>query len=340
MIVGFSRYVVGSAFMIGVAPEYLGVWLIWRGASIALPGWMYQWGDDKLYSLYQRLILFFFETCTRVEVVMYGDAEEALKKKESVLYISNHQSTVDWLIADMVSVRAGCIGHLRYIMKDSLQMLPLYGHYFYAHGCIYVKRGKFNQGKMINALNYLRHPNICTWLVIFPEGTRYYPKTPKVIEKSQQYARDNNVQVLKHHLTPKSRGTWLAVEHLHEKLDAIYDVSVFYDGIVAKDGVRGCAPQLIEFLMGRCKKVHIHLRRIPMNEVPNNEEDLKTWMHNFYLEKDDLVQNLWKSDNQGGAAHRQICSNVSGPRPWHVRVPEPYFCLNGKYFEYFEDAMA
>lgn len=64
-----SRYVFGSVIMIGVAPEYLAIWLVWRGASLVFPSWIYQWGDDKLYSLYQRLVLFFFETCTNLEVV-------------------------------------------------------------------------------------------------------------------------------------------------------------------------------------------------------------------------------------------------------------------------------
>ena len=61
----------------------------------------------------------------------------------------------------MVAIRGNSLGHLRYVMKNTLQMMPLYGHYFYAHGCIYVKRGKFNQGKMINALNYLKTDNLC-----------------------------------------------------------------------------------------------------------------------------------------------------------------------------------
>jgi len=60
----------------------------------------------------------------------------------------------------MVAIRQGSIGHLRYVMKDTLQMLPLYGHYFYQHGCIYVKRGNFKQKKMEQALEYLQDPNI------------------------------------------------------------------------------------------------------------------------------------------------------------------------------------
>ncbi len=60
----------------------------------------------------------------------------------------------------MVAIRQGSIGHLRYVMKDTLQALPLYGHYFYQHGCIYVKRGDFKQKKMESALEYLRDPKI------------------------------------------------------------------------------------------------------------------------------------------------------------------------------------
>ncbi|ROT66163.1 hypothetical protein C7M84_015834 [Penaeus vannamei] len=157
--------------MIGVAPEYLAIWLVWRGASLVLPSWIYQWGDDKLYSLYQRLVLFFFETCTNLEVVLYGDAVEALKKRESVLYLANHQSTVDWLVADMVSVRGGSLGHLRYVMKNTLQLIPLYGHYFYTHGCIYVRH-------LVGDL---------------PRGYALLSREPSVIRKSEEYARDHNL---------------------------------------------------------------------------------------------------------------------------------------------------
>ena len=38
--------------------------------------------------------------------------------------------------------------------------------------------------------------------------------------------------------------------------------------------------------MGKCKKVHIHIRRIPMSEVPQEEDSLRTWLHNLYAEKD------------------------------------------------------
>lgn len=39
--------------------------------------------------------------------------------------------SVDWIVSDMLAVRQGCIGRLRYILKNELKMIPLYGFYFY-----------------------------------------------------------------------------------------------------------------------------------------------------------------------------------------------------------------
>ena len=37
---------------------------------------------------------------------------------------------VDWAVADMLAVRQGSIGHIRYILKNGLRWFPLYGFYF------------------------------------------------------------------------------------------------------------------------------------------------------------------------------------------------------------------
>jgi Acyltransferase len=68
--------------------------------------------------------------------------------------------SVDWILTNMVAVEQGSIGHLRFVMKHELQMIPLYGFYFHQHGCIYVKRGHFQPAKMLQSLRYLRNPKI------------------------------------------------------------------------------------------------------------------------------------------------------------------------------------
>ncbi|KAG8512576.1 1-acyl-sn-glycerol-3-phosphate acyltransferase epsilon [Galemys pyrenaicus] len=58
-------------------------------------------------------------------------------------------SAVDWIIADILAARQGALGHVRYVLKDGLKWLPLYGCYFSQHGGIYVKRSaKFSEDEM------------------------------------------------------------------------------------------------------------------------------------------------------------------------------------------------
>lgn len=106
------------------------------------------------------MVVFFFEHATRLKVYVAGDVEVLRNRKEKVLYLSNHQSTVDWVCCNLLAIRQGSLGHLRYVMKNTLQKLPLYGFYFYQHGCIYVKRGGFSQVKMERALQHLAHRNV------------------------------------------------------------------------------------------------------------------------------------------------------------------------------------
>ena len=48
--------------------------------------------------------------------------------------------TVDWIIADMLAIRQNALGHVRYVLKDGLKWLPLYGWYFsqVIHLCEYL----------------------------------------------------------------------------------------------------------------------------------------------------------------------------------------------------------
>lgn len=66
--VGILRYVVAVLLLAGSAPNYFLIWFVWRGLSLFMPEWIYQVGDDFLYSLYQKMVVFVFEHCTGVKV--------------------------------------------------------------------------------------------------------------------------------------------------------------------------------------------------------------------------------------------------------------------------------
>ncbi|XP_033095688.1 1-acyl-sn-glycerol-3-phosphate acyltransferase epsilon-like, partial [Anneissia japonica] len=148
------RFAVPAVALMGVGPQYLTLILGWRLASVLMPTSWFRAGDDCIWGTYQRFIEFFFEHCTGVEVVLSGDVDDL--KKENVLYLSNHQSTMDWIVADMLAIRAGCLGRMRYVLKDGLKYMPLYGFYFGLHGCIYVKRSnRFDQRNISRCMRQL-----------------------------------------------------------------------------------------------------------------------------------------------------------------------------------------
>ena len=44
--------------------------------------------------------------------------------------IDDHCTLVDWVIADMLAIQQGSLGHIRYVLKSDLRWIPLYGFYF------------------------------------------------------------------------------------------------------------------------------------------------------------------------------------------------------------------
>ncbi|XP_006004807.1 1-acyl-sn-glycerol-3-phosphate acyltransferase epsilon isoform X2 [Latimeria chalumnae] len=293
------RYFLPAAVMMGTAPGYVLTWGAWRLLSCLLPSRFYHRVDDRLYHIYQSMVLFFFESYTGVEVIIYGDLPEG---KENVVYLSNHQCTVDWIIADMLAIRQNALGHVRYVLKDGLKWLPLYGWYFSQHGGIYVKRSyKFNEKAMRNKLLSQTRTGTPMYLVIFPEGTRYNPEIPNIIADSQAFAKKEGLAMLKHVLTPRVKATCVAVDAMKDDLDAIYDVTVAYEGTVDSKGKRKTAPSMPEFLCKECPRVHIYFERIDLKDVPKDQISMKKWLHGRFEIKDILSSGPRQQEVQVGA---------------------------------------
>lgn len=70
-------YLLPSILLLGSAPTYLLAWTLWRVLSALLPARLYQSVDDRLYCIYQNMVLFFFENYTGVQVRRRGRAVRA-----------------------------------------------------------------------------------------------------------------------------------------------------------------------------------------------------------------------------------------------------------------------
>ncbi|MBZ3883293.1 1-acyl-sn-glycerol-3-phosphate acyltransferase epsilon [Sciurus carolinensis] len=282
------RYLLPGVVLLGSAPTYG----VWRLLSAFLPSRFYQAVDDRLYWVYQSMVLFFFENYTGVQILLYGDLP---KRKENIIYLANHQSTVDWIVADVLAIRQNALGHVRYVLKDGLKWLPLYGFYFSQHGGIYVKRSaKFNEKDMRKKLQSYVNAGTPMYLVIFPEGTRYNPGQTELLSANQAFAAQQGLPVLKHVLTPRIKATYVAFDSMKNYLDAIYDVTVVYEWKDNK-GQREESPSMTEFLCKECPAIHIHFDRIDKKDVPEEQEYMRRWLHERFEIKDKLLIEFFDS---------------------------------------------
>ncbi|KAM9616395.1 1-acyl-sn-glycerol-3-phosphate acyltransferase epsilon isoform 2-T2 [Morphnus guianensis] len=219
------RYVLPAAVMMGTAPTYVLAWGAWRLLSAVLPARFYREVDDRLYTIYQSMVLFFFENYTGVQ-----------------------------------------------------------------HGGVYVKRSaKFNEKEMREKLWAQMKAETPMYLVIFPEGTRYNPEIPKVIADSQSFAEKEGLAILKHVLTPRVKATHVAIDTMKDYLDAVYDVTVAYEGTVDHKGQRKLAPSMTEFLCKECPRVHIFIDRIELKDIPEEQMYMRRWLHERFEIKDKLL---------------------------------------------------
>jgi len=64
--------------------------------------------------------------CTLANVILV----DAVLTEVSTMCRCGLCPAVDWIVVDMLAVRQGSLGHIRYILKDGLKYLPLFGSYF------------------------------------------------------------------------------------------------------------------------------------------------------------------------------------------------------------------
>ena len=62
------RTAVPAVILLGSAPNFWLIWCGWRGLTAVMPNKVYQVGDDFLYSMYQRMVVFFLENFSGVDV--------------------------------------------------------------------------------------------------------------------------------------------------------------------------------------------------------------------------------------------------------------------------------
>ncbi|XP_057550518.1 probable 1-acyl-sn-glycerol-3-phosphate acyltransferase 5 [Amaranthus tricolor] len=223
-----------------------------------------------------------FEKINKTKVVFSG---ETLPVEKRVLLIANHRTEVDWMYLWNLALRKGCLGYIKYVLKSSLMKLPVFGWAFNLLEFIPVERKwEIDEPIMYQRLSTLKDPQDPIWLAIFPEGTDF---TEQKCIRNQKYAADHGLPVLTHVLLPKTKGFFVCMEELRNSLDAVYDVII---------GYKPRCPFFLDNVFGvNPSEVHIHIRRLAINDIPNSEEEIGAWLMDTFCLKDKLLREFYST---------------------------------------------
>lgn len=124
-----------------------------------------------LFALWLALWPFLFENINRTKVVFSGDS---IPSKERVILIANHRTEVDWMYLWDLALRKGCLGHIKYVLKNSLMKLPVFGWGFHVLEFIPLERKwEVDEPVLRRMLSTFTDAQDPLWLAIFPEGTDF-----------------------------------------------------------------------------------------------------------------------------------------------------------------------
>lgn len=250
---------------------------------------------DKLKLLFTNAFFlcssFLLETWNRVSFKCYGDR---ISVGPSYLIIINHATDVDGLLGLAFTCHLGYPypGCVKGIVKAVLGKVPLFGPMFRNAGFLFLTRSWNNdKDSFFRSIYNLREvKNLCPLLLcLFPEGTRL---TPDKLERSKEYTSSMNLPVLNNLLFPRFKAFTVSVECLRNEFDGILDTTFIYEGdeLNVKSAFAGTTETTI----------HTHLEYIPMDQVPEGEEQLKEWLKDRWYMKDKRIQSFKDNKNSLG----------------------------------------
>ena len=235
-----------------------------RGIAFAIWGW---WG-------------FAVQKICGLEIVVTGDV---ITEKENAIVICNHQAMADIIVIICYAFKLGTVSRTTWMAKNVIRYIPGIGWGLAFLNTIFLKRNwARDEAGIRTTFSKITENKFPIWMTSFPEGTRI---SSEKIAQSKEYASKRSQPILQHVLAPRSLGFTATITGLSGHVSAVYSLTIGY-----KDGI----PPLTKFIRGDVKKVWLHIRRIPISEVPGDKTQGARWLHNEFKTKDDLLDYFQK----------------------------------------------
>ncbi|XP_070589914.1 1-acyl-sn-glycerol-3-phosphate acyltransferase delta isoform X1 [Erythrolamprus reginae] len=209
---------------------------------------------------------------------------------ESAIVILNHNFEIDFVCGWSCCEKFGVLGSSKVFAKKELSYMPIIGWMWYFLEMVFCKR-KWEEDRetvmrsLLNLRDYPEH----FWFLIHCEGTRF---TEQKHEISMQVAEAKGLPKLKHHLLPRTKGFAVTVQCLRNVVSAVYDVTLNFRN--------NENPTLLGILHGKKYHADLCVRRIPLEEVPEGDQECSDWLYKLYQEKDVFQEEYYRTGSYPG----------------------------------------
>jgi len=229
-----------------------------------------------------------FEKVRHGKITYSGDI---LPNGESAIVLANHRSYVDFYLVHGLGLKKKQLPNIKYFLKDSLKYLPAFGWGMYFMRMIFVKRDWTSDKKRIEeTFSEIKKLDNDYWIVSYLEGSRI---TPEKLKASQEFSKKRGYPILDNVLIPRTKGFIATLHSFRDtKVKYVYDLTLVYGH--EKRGY-GVYPSIPRIFMGRIDtgyRFHIHIKRIPISSIPDDDEEITKWCINLYKEKNDFLEEM------------------------------------------------
>lgn len=204
------------------------------------------------------------EKCYGIQPIFSGDI---IPRGENAIVIANHQEMPDILAIMMFAIRKGRLGDMKWFAKNIIKFVPGVGWGMIFLDCVFLKRHwNSDASSVLKTFQNLLDHKMPFWLVSFPEGTRIKPRK---LASALLHARRKNLWIPTHTLIPRTKGFSTSVMALRSRAHAVYDLTIGYENSI---------PSLLDMLLGRIQRIHIHAKRTEVASLPLEESELASWL--------------------------------------------------------------
>jgi 1-acyl-sn-glycerol-3-phosphate acyltransferase len=252
----------------------------------------------------------------KTKIILTGHTSlSLLNNNQSAILIANHLSYSDCLYLLILTKLFGKQGIIRFISKESISYVPIFGWACKLCGFIFLKRDwVYDQITITNQLRKQRSDtsSLPILLVMFPEGTIM---TKEKLLLGQEFIKSKddslNYPFYTCLLPPKTTGLYYCLSNLNPKY--LIDVTMGYSNTKIPDQMPQQIYPLYKTMFQKKsapESVHLHIRIFNLKEIPGIDHDqidqdfkldqaskiqFDNWLRQLYKEKDDLLKKFYET---------------------------------------------